>query len=410
MNKTTMIESIREKAASYAPAQLELLKQFASMDSETNDIPANEAIVEIVKKELAALDVTVEEVFFEGVGKHVIARICPEGADGKIILNSHLDTVFPAGFPAAHPWFMDEGPAPGYEKNPANAPVGSWLHGLGVTDDKGGFVVSCYAVRIAQELGILPKKEICMIYACDEEQGSITGQKVYEKEAAGAECAFIFEGGRSTNGNIELITSRKGVILGAMDIKGVEAHAGSAYLEGHSAVKELAHKILELYSFNDYEKGVFYNAAPVKGGRPNGVVAGDARMEFCVAGIPDRESFAEAEANVDSMGTHTEDPYCSVSVTRRMLFPALERTQKAADMVALAAEAGKLLGEEVVEVAVPSASDANYFSYFGCPAVDAFGPIGSGIHTTEEALYVPSIQQKTELFATMLYLMKEGQE
>lgn len=395
MCKKTMEESILEKikeaAGKYAPHQLSLLQRFAEMDSETNDIEANRKVVEVIKEELHALDVKVEERFFPGVGTHVIARITPPEKKGKIILNSHLDTVFPKGYAKKHPWHRE----------------GDWLYGLGVTDCKGGFVVSCYALRIMQELGLLPEQEIVMIYACDEEQGSITGQKIYEEESRDAECAFVFEGGRNQDGVVELITARKGVILGAMDIKGVEAHAGSAYLEGHSAVKELAHKILELYSFNDYEKGVFYNAAPVSGGRPNGVVAGDARMEFCVAGIPDRESFAQAEANVDSMGTHTEDPCCSVTVSRRMLFPALEHTQTSTRMAELAHRAGALLNIETREVSVPAASDANYFGYFGCPAMDALGPVGCGIHTVEEGVYIPSIRQKTELFAVMLYLMKQ---
>ena len=60
----------------------------------------------------------------------------------------------------------------------------------------------------------------------------------------------------------------------------MEAHAGGAYLQGHSAIKELAHKILKYYSFNDYDREIYYNVAPISGGRPNGVVAGDARMEF----------------------------------------------------------------------------------------------------------------------------------
>lgn len=67
------------------------------------------------------------------------------------------------------------------------------------------------------------------------------------------------------------------MILGTVDVAGREAHAGKAYLEGRSAVLELAHQIIRLYSFNDYEKGIYYNVAPISGGRPNGVVAGEAR-------------------------------------------------------------------------------------------------------------------------------------
>ena len=95
-----------------------------------------------------------------------------------------------------------------------------------------------------QELGLLPDVEIDMIYACDEEQGSMTGREVYHRLSEGADAAFIFEPGELTaSGKHAVITSRQGVILGNLDITGVEAHAGCAYSKGHSANKELAHKI-----------------------------------------------------------------------------------------------------------------------------------------------------------------------
>lgn len=52
------------------------------------------------------------------------------------------------------------------------------------------------------------------------------------------------------------------MILGTVDVAGREAHAGKAYLEGRSAVLELAHQIIRLYSFNDYEKGIYYKWRP----------------------------------------------------------------------------------------------------------------------------------------------------
>lgn len=96
----------------------------------------------------------------------------------------------------------------------------------------------------------------------------------------------MFEGGREQGGRPCFVTARRGVILGSIQVEGREAHAGKAYLEGRSAVLELAHQIVRLYGFNDYERGIYFNVAPISGGRPNGVVAGEARGKFCCAGIP----------------------------------------------------------------------------------------------------------------------------
>ena len=45
----------------------------------------------------------------------------------------------------------------------------------------------------------------------------------------------------------------------------------------------------------------------------------------------------------------------------------------------------------------------------GVPAVDAFGPVESGMHTTEEKVYIPTITEKTALLRAMLGIMKEEQ-
>ena len=318
------INKIKELAEVYLQEQVDLLMRFTSVDSESNYVEGNRQVIDMARAVLETIPgVTMEEMFFEGCGTHLIARIKPEHPEGKIILNSHMDTVFPVGYAAKFPPYVDED---------------NWLHGLGSGDCKAGFAVSAYAVKIASELGLLPNKEIVMLYSCDEEIGSITSRKVFEKEAPGTECAYIFESAAKTDKGYGVVSQRKGVILGALDIKGVEAHAGGAYMAGHSAVKELAHKILKLYSFNDYDREIYYNVAPISGGRPNGIVAGDAHMEFCVAGLPDNgPSFAEAEANIESLAAPTKILYvkqlfhtvfCSLPLRRTKWATKLSRLLK----------------------------------------------------------------------------------
>ncbi len=385
-------KEIQKLAENYLDEQVDVLKRFAMIDCESKDVAGNRKVVDIAREILSGIKgITLEEMFFEGTGAHLIARIKPENPSGKIVLNAHLDTVFPAGFAEKYPPFVDDE---------------NWLHGLGVGDCKAGFVVSAYAVKIASALGILPNKEIIMIYSCDEEIGSITSREVFEKVAVGAECAYIFESAVKTENGYGVVNERRGVILGELDIKGVEAHAGGAYLDGHSANKELAHKILKLYSFNDYDRQIYYNAAPISGGRPNGVVAGDAHMGFCCAGLPTNDSFAEAQANIASLAKDNEDPICETTVSHRILFPALEKSEMSVKAFEIAKKAGDILGITMEETAEPTATDANWFCYYGVPAVDGFGPVQYGMHTTEEKVYIPTIQEKTALFAVMLSIME----
>ena len=216
----------------------------------------------------------------------------------------------------------------------------------------------------------------------------------------------MFEGGRETaDGRPRFITARKGVILGAIDVEGREAHAGKAYLEGRSAVLELAHQIIRLYSFNDYEKGIWYNVAPISGGRPNGVVAGEARGEFCVVGIPENADFPAIQARLDDMSRQVTVDGCRVKVTYRTLFPAMEGGGANHSAYLRAAAGAELLGWVPEEAADPAATDAAYLSTFGVPAVDALSAMAEKIHTTEERVSIPSLRNRTALCAAILGLL-----
>ena len=161
------INKIKELAEGYLQEQVDLLMRFTAVDSESNYVEGNRQVIDMARAVLETIPgVTMEEMFFEGCGTHLIARIKPEHPEGKIILNSHMDTVFPVGYAAKFPPYVDED---------------NWLHGLGSGDCKAGFAVSAYAVKIASELGLLPNKEIVMLYSCDEEIGSITCRKVFVK-------------------------------------------------------------------------------------------------------------------------------------------------------------------------------------------------------------------------------------
>ncbi|MDO4491830.1 MAG: M20/M25/M40 family metallo-hydrolase [Lachnospiraceae bacterium] len=400
MRQEEAVRKISEKAEAYLESQVTLLTRFAEFDSETHYLEGNRKAVDLAKEYLADLDPEFEEITFEQVGTHLLARIRPENPKGRIILNAHLDTVFPVGFAA--------------ENQPRVE--GDWLYGLGVIDCKGGVAVSCFALKILKELGLLPDVEIDILYTCDEEQGSMTGQDVFARIAPGADAAFIFEpGDYKEAAPVPVLTSRQGVILGNLDITGVEAHAGCDYSKGRSANLELAHKILELYSFNDDEKGIYYNAAPVSGGRPNGVVSGSANMQFCVAGIPDWESYHQCEEKLDQLGSHSNNPDIQLELSYRMLFPPQLRLEKTGEIYDMVEQAAELLGVQVEEAGVNpngedlfAATDANYFASHGIPALDGFGVMGVGMHTTEERVHIPSIKTKTELFAVYLYLLGQS--
>ena len=114
------------------------------------------------------------------------------------------------------------------------------------------------------------------------------------------------------------------------------------------------------------------------------------------------------------MGSYTNDPGCSVSLTYRELFPPQLHLPESTQLFNEVTEAAAMLGISVIEDGVHPhgedihcAGDANYMGELGVPALDGFGPTGCDMHAVTERLYIPSIQEKTELFAAVLYVLKQ---
>lgn len=390
VKRQLLVRAARTGSEAMLPRQLALLEKICAIDSGTGDEAGNAAVIELLEPVLSELGAQVERVTEPGLGTHLVARVRPEAPQGRVLLAAHLDTVFGPGSAEKHPFRID----------------GDWAWGLGAGDCKSGVLISLFGALILKEAGLLPPWELTYLFTCDEETGSQSGQKVYAREARGADLALVFEGGRETaDGRPRFITARKGVILGAIDVEGREAHAGKAYLEGRSAVLELAHQIIRLYSFNDYEKGIWYNVAPISGGRPNGVVAGEARGEFCVAGIPENADFPAIQARLDDMSRQVTVDGCRVKVTYRTLFSAMEGGAVNHGAYLRAAAGAELLGWVPEEAADPAATDAAYLSTFGVPAVDALSAMAEKIHTTEERVSIPSLRDRTALCAAILGLL-----
>ena len=112
------VTKIREKAEACLDSQVELLTEFSKVDCESKDIEGNRRVVDMAEGGPFAdrRDRGSKETFFEDTGApHTLRAIVPENPSGKIVINCHLDTVFPKGFTEKNPPFIDDE---------------NWLHGL----------------------------------------------------------------------------------------------------------------------------------------------------------------------------------------------------------------------------------------------------------------------------------------
>ena len=386
MENSKLLEIAKSCATKYAAEELEVLKRMVSIDSGTGDIEGNAKVVAVAEEVLSRIKgVQIERHFAEGYGTHLVARLRPENPTGTIVLNCHLDTVFQKGDNEKFPFRVE----------------GDTMYGLGAVDCKGGFVVSAYAVRCAQEAGVLPNKEILMIYNCDEEVGSPSGYPFFEKVARNVEVAFMYEPSRDNNG---VLTSRKGIIQFEIQVKGRSAHAGVNYLAGASATMELAHKLLALREKNIPEKNIFFNVADLKSSEKNNVVpeyasaSGSVRVSNEEENLLVRSILAEVEQDTLIEGTTS-----AIQVTS-FGYP-MPRNEGNLRLYEFVRKAGAIMGQDLPEQASGGSGDAGWFSYHGVPSVDALGPYMYKIHATDESGKVSSIEEKTALSIIILGLI-----
>ena len=311
MDKTEQIlQAAKEGAKIYFDEQVSLLTKFSSIDCGTGDEEGNKKIVAIVENLLNTIQgIQIEKHYSKGFGQHIVAKLKPENPDGKIILSAHMDTVFKKGDTAENPPHIE----------------GDRFYGLGSADCKGGLLVSIYGVKILQENGLLPNKEIVFIFNCDEESGTPVAHPVFDLEIPGTDMAFVFEPSRLDNG---VVTSRKGTIRLPIEVHGVKAHSGNNYLDGRSATIELASKLLKFYESNENDRGIQFNAVELKGGE-NGVGVipdyASATVGVRVLSRADIEHVKEIAARIEK---ESYIPDTTTKIGFRMVCVPMERTEE----------------------------------------------------------------------------------
>src|SRR5438270_9418069 len=283
---------------------VDLLGRLVSIESPSDDTAA-----------LARLAAAIEEVFgelgsFERFdqerGRNLRLTVGGEHeGDAHAVVLCHYDTVWPLGT---------------LERIPFSVDAEGVVRGPGCFDMKGGMVVLYFALLALRVRGLRPRRQLRVLFTCDEEVGSPTSRSLIEKTATGAALAYVLE---SPLPGGTLKTARKGTGDYFVRITGRAAHAGVEPQKGISAVSELAHQIGALHALNDYAVGTTVNVGVVRGGtRPN-VVAAEAEAHVDVR----VQTLAEAE-RIDAAirGLQPRLPGAQLQVEGGLNRPPMERS------------------------------------------------------------------------------------
>src|SRR4051794_161009 len=209
------------------------------------------------------------------------------GQAPHVVVLGHYDTVWPRGTLGWMPFGVDEHDI---------------ARGPGCFDMKGGLVLLFFALAELRAAIGRPRRDIRVVFNCDEEIGSISSRDLIATVGAGAVAALVLE---SPLPGGALKTSRKGTGIYRLEIVGRAAHAGIAPEEGISAVVELAHQILALDALNDYRRGTTVNVGVVQGGSRLNVTPARATAEMSVR-VANGAEAARIDAAIKALAPHLE--------------------------------------------------------------------------------------------------------
>ena len=157
-----------------------LIERLVQIDSGTGDVRGLTAIGTLLRTELEAIGAKVESVaaVAPAQGDNLVATLTGTGK-GRILLIAHIDTVFPHGTVAEHPYAL----------------VGNHGVGPGAGDDKSGAATAVCALSILQQLHWSDYAQIKLLLNSNEETGSVGTRDLIRSLAKQSDAAINLERG-----------------------------------------------------------------------------------------------------------------------------------------------------------------------------------------------------------------------
>lgn len=349
------------------------LEKVVNVDCGTATIVGVKQVAETFKKHYEDMGFTVKLVDLgDKVGPGLFATNKPDAERYDVMLNAHLDTVFPEGTVAQRPMTIK----------------GDRAYGPGVLDCKAGAMTIVYALKN------LPKEtldKLAILVACnpDEETGSVSSHDWLKECAAKSDRALIFEPAREGG---ELVCARKGSSTYRITFHGVSAHAGNNPERGCDAIYAMVQFIMAVKQLADWDRGITLNFGAIKGGTVANVVADFAETELDLR-VWNDEDYDEINAKIMQLAQQEWVKGVTQEIVEKNHHAAMPLSEATKAMAGLIEEAAKLEGYDIAWMKAGGASDGNTTASMGVPTLDGLGPVGGGMHCDKEYLEINSIEK-----------------
>ncbi len=390
MSKEYNIQEVFNKVDSHYEEYKQFWIDICNIQSFSTDKSGVNDVAKHVGKFSAEKNFQVKERSFENAGMCLSIYTVEQSNLPGIALLAHMDTVHEEGKFGNPPVKVDN----------------EYIYGPGVCDCKGGIAVALLAMQVLQDIGY-NKRPLKLILTGDEEvSNSLSGRGSVDficDEVRGYAAAINCEGGEEG----KITVGRKGILKLKVDVKGKASHAGSAYFEGVSAIKEAAHKIIEIEKASNQDR-ITYNCGVIQGGEVANTVPHHCSFILDIRYV-NQDDLEEAIRHIETIAAHSFIPGTSATITelgRRLPMELKEENVKLFEQISYASSKYGL--EPVEKLFKGGGSDSAYTVLAGVPSVDSLGTIGDGIHTINERSTLASLTSRAKLLVATILELPDG--
>lgn len=359
---------------------LHTLKKLVALESPTSDKKAVDACAAFAVAEFRKTGARITRFPQKDVGDLHLVEYAPGASKEepeRILVLTHLDTVWPVGKIGTMPYYVS----------------GEKVFGPGALDMKAGVVMVLSALCTLRQLNVATRKKISVFINSAEETGHDAAHAVIRDLARKSSLVLCLEPALP-GGALKL--ERKGRLVVRLEARGRSAHAGSPE-KGINAVEELVAQIVRLKKLRTGE--VTVNVGACAGGEKANVVPDaatavlDVRFWRSVDRDRVRTYFRELQPVLKG---------AKIKAVLESPTPPMEKTKASLELFARACEIAAGLGQTLKGGKTGGGSDASVASSLGIPTLDGLGPDGDGLHAEHEHVLIPSFVERTALLTELL--------
>lgn len=362
---------------------IDMLADICNIESKSSDKEGVDKVGDYLCNVAKDLGYTIKKKEFERAGNVYSFTLNPDADKKSVSISGHMDTVFEKGVFGYPPTRID----------------GDYIYGPGVQDCKGG-IIQCLLVMEALKNCGYTQRPVKLILQSDEEVSSelsLGGTLRFMVDEAKDSVAFLNAEGHKKG---FVTVGRKGIVKKKIVIEGKAFHAGY-YVEGISAIREAAYKIIELEKDNDVNT-VTFNCGVIGGGTVPNIIPEkcEIELEFRFKTLSQKREAEEKLERVVNTSYVAGTKSHIIDISERL---SMERTPSNERLAHIISDISEKYGFGKLEpFEAPGGADAAYTTNAGIPSADSMGPEGAYIHSTRERAVISSIPRMAKIMAAVI--------